>query len=108
MPRSASVEVGDAPEKGHGKARRAYTSPEKLVERPAEGNLNTMSDVLEFAVKSEWPRVKVSQGAVLTDMSFNSTEFTNKPVMGYRELIKIHKEEKEITKTVGGKEVKGE
>ena len=34
-------------------------------------------------------------------------EFTNKPVMGYRETIKIHKEEKEITKMVEGKEKKG-
>ncbi|UZJ56875.1 hypothetical protein CBS101457_006195 [Exobasidium rhododendri] len=84
MTRSASVEVGGAPEKGQGKARRAYCCPERLIEKPSEGDLNTMADVLEFAVK----------------------KFTNKPVMGYRELIKMHKEEKEITKMVEGKEVK--
>jgi len=53
MARSASVEVGGAPEKGQGKTRRAYICPEKLIERPSEGNISTMSDVLEFAVKSE-------------------------------------------------------
>lgn len=36
------------------------------------------------------------------------TEYTNKPCMGYREVIKIHNEEKEVTKKVDGKEVKGE
>jgi hypothetical protein len=29
-------------------------------------------------------------------------------MIGYRDLIKIHKEEKEITKKVDGKDVKGE
>jgi hypothetical protein len=36
-------------------------------------------------------------------------EFTNKPIMGYRETVKIHKEEKEVTKKgKDGKEHKGE
>lgn len=35
-----------------------------------------------------------------------SIEFTNKPVMGYRDTIKIHTEEREITKMVEGKEKK--
>jgi len=34
-------------------------------------------------------------------------EFTNKPVMGYRETIKIHKEEKEIKRMVEGVEKTG-
>lgn len=80
----SSVEIGDAPQKGHGKIRRAGVSPDALVERPSEGNCNSMADVLDFAVK----------------------KFTNKPVMGERDLIKIHKEEKEITKKIDGKEVK--
>lgn len=50
----ASVEIGDAPEKGHGKVRRATVSKDKLIERPSEGNINSMGDVLEFAVKSEY------------------------------------------------------
>jgi long-chain acyl-CoA synthetase len=37
-----------------------------------------------------------------------TTEYTNKPMVGYRDTIKIHKEEKEFTKMVDGKEKKGE
>lgn len=33
-------------------------------------------------------------------------EFTNKPVLGWRDTIKIHSEEKEITKKVDGKDKK--
>ncbi|PWN87587.1 acetyl-CoA synthetase-like protein [Acaromyces ingoldii] len=84
-PKYASVEVGDKPtQEGHGRVRRAFCSPDALIERPSEGGIKTMADVLQFAVK----------------------KFTNKPVMGYRDTIKIHTEEKEITKTVEGKEVK--
>ncbi|MCO5573628.1 hypothetical protein L7F22_027400 [Adiantum nelumboides] len=86
-PKYASVEVGDKPtQEGHGRVRRAFCSPDALIERPSEGGIKTMADVLQFAVK----------------------KFTNKPVMGYRDTIKIHTEEKEITKTVEGKEVKAE
>lgn len=35
-------------------------------------------------------------------------KFTNKPVLGYRDLINTHEEEKEITKKVDGKDKKGE
>jgi len=35
-------------------------------------------------------------------------EYTNKPCMGYRDVIKTHTEKKEITKKVDGEEVKGE
>jgi hypothetical protein len=52
MVQAASVEVGDAPKKGEGKIRRAYMSPKKLIERPAEGNIQNMADVLDYAVKS--------------------------------------------------------
>ena len=48
--RSASVEVGDAPAKGEGRIRRAFCSPDKLVERPAAG-LNTMADVFAHSLK---------------------------------------------------------
>lgn len=85
MPKLSSVEIdGAQPQKGHGKPRRATVSPDALLERPAEGNCQSMADVLDFAVK----------------------KYTNKPVMGERELIKVHKEQKEVTKTVDGKEVK--
>jgi long-chain acyl-CoA synthetase len=84
MPASASVEVGGAPAKGHGKVRRAAICSDKLVERPSEGNCDSMAHVLQYAVG----------------------KFTNKPIMGERSLIKIHTEEKEITKKVEGKDVK--
>ena len=74
----ATVEIGEA-KKGETKVRRSFCSPDKLVERSVEG-VNTMSDVLEYAVK----------------------KFKNKPMVGYRDLIKMHKEEKEITKKVDG------
>jgi long-chain acyl-CoA synthetase len=106
MVQSASVEVGDAPKKGEGKIRRAFVSPKKLIERPAEGNLQNMADVLEHAVKSEYMLDKGRQTTSLL-IHETATEFTNKPMCGYRDLIKIHKEEKEITKKVEGKEVKG-
>lgn len=48
----SSVEIGGTPEKGHGKIRRAAISPDKLVERPEEGNCNSLADVLDYAVKS--------------------------------------------------------
>ncbi|CEH16913.1 long-chain-fatty-acid--ligase [Ceraceosorus bombacis] len=85
-PVPGSVEIGGAPPAGETKVRRAFCSPDKLVERPTgnDGKINTMSDILQFIVG----------------------KYTNKPCMGYRELIKIHNEEKEVTKKVDGKEVK--
>lgn len=53
MVRQASVEIGGTPPKGETKVRRAFCSPDKLVERPAEG-INTMADVLQHSLKSEW------------------------------------------------------
>jgi long-chain acyl-CoA synthetase len=53
MVRSASVEVGGAPEKGQGKVRRAYVQPDKLITAPAEGNITSMADVLDYVAKSE-------------------------------------------------------
>ncbi|KDN37585.1 acetyl-CoA synthetase-like protein [Tilletiaria anomala UBC 951] len=78
-PRQATVEVGEA-KPGETKVRRSFCSPDKLVERPVEG-VNTMAEVLEYAVN----------------------KFGSKPMVGYRDLIKMHKEEKEITKKVDGK-----
>jgi len=55
-PTVASVEIGDAPPKGETRVRRAFCSPDRLVHRPTgdDGNINTMADVLQYAVRSEW------------------------------------------------------
>ncbi|CAO1629069.1 unnamed protein product [Parajaminaea phylloscopi] len=82
-PRQASVEVGGAPPKGEGKIRRSYRTPEKLISSPGDG-INTMVDVFNFALK----------------------KFTNKPVLGWRDTVRVHEEEKEVTKKVDGKDVK--
>jgi len=88
-PGPCSVEVGDAtPPKGETRIRRCSLSPDKLIEKPT-GLVNgkaieTMSDIL----------------------SYSTATFENKPGFGYREVIKIHTEEKEITKKVDGEEVK--
>ncbi|PWY99700.1 acetyl-CoA synthetase-like protein [Testicularia cyperi] len=79
----ASVEVGDAPAKGETKTRRSYRSPDKLLERPKE-NINSMADVFLDAKK----------------------RFPNRPIMGWRDVVRMHNEEKEVTKKVEGKEVK--
>ncbi|KAK0551234.1 long-chain fatty acid-CoA ligase [Tilletia horrida] len=83
MPRSASVEVGPDSVKGEGRVRRSFLSVDKLSERPAEG-VNTMLDVFSTALKS----------------------FPNHPLCGWRDIVKEHQEEKEVTKVVDGKEVK--
>ncbi|PWN28303.1 acetyl-CoA synthetase-like protein [Jaminaea rosea] len=82
-PKSASVEVGDAPPKGEGRIRRSYKAPDNLIANPGNG-IETMVDVFNFALK----------------------KFTNKPVLGWRDLVKMHEEEKEVTKKVDGKEKK--
>ncbi|CAO1625835.1 unnamed protein product [Sympodiomycopsis kandeliae] len=82
-PKVASVEIGDAPPKGEGRVRRSFKTPKDLIAGPGEG-IETMVDVFNFALK----------------------KFTNKPILGYRDLIKTHEEEKEITKKVDGKDKK--
>lgn len=85
-PTAASVEIGSgSPPEGEGRVRRSYKSPDELIASPGNG-IETMVDVFEHALK----------------------KFTNKPVLGYRDLIKMHQEEKEITKKVDGKDKKGE
>ncbi|KAK0519237.1 long-chain fatty acid-CoA ligase [Tilletia horrida] len=83
MPRSASVEVGPEPVKGEGKVRRSFLSVDKLASSPAEG-INTMVDVFSHSLKN----------------------FPNHPLLGWRDIVHTHEEEKEVTKVVEGKEVK--
>ncbi|KAM0788307.1 hypothetical protein ACM66B_001450 [Microbotryomycetes sp. NB124-2] len=82
-----SVEVGPPAPKGESRARRYVDTADKLVDRPTTDTgieINVMHDVLKHSVKKFGPQ----------------------KAMGWRDTIKVHNEEKEITKTVGGKEVK--
>jgi long-chain acyl-CoA synthetase len=79
-----SVEFGPEPKQGEGRARRNYlVAEEELAARPMDG-IDTVYDVLEYV-----------------DRTYGS-----KNAIGYREVITTHVEEKEVTKMVGGKEVK--
>ena len=80
-PHSCTVELPGEPPKGHGRVRRNYQSPDKLVDSPEEG-VNTLVDIVE-------------RGARL---------FPNRNAMGWRDQIKIHNVEKDVTTKVKGKE----
>lgn len=77
-----SVEVGPANVEGGTRTRRLAISQEALVERPFEG-IDTVHDVLEYAARTHG----------------------TKNALGWRDVIGIHEEEKEVKKTIGGKEV---
>ncbi|KAJ9473915.1 Long-chain-fatty-acid--CoA ligase 1 [Pseudozyma hubeiensis] len=83
MPKIASVEIDTPANKGETKIRRSYRAPDRMLERPADG-IETMADVFLTAKK----------------------RFPNKPIMGWRDVIRMHDEQKEVSKTVDGKEVK--
>lgn len=79
-----SVEIGPEPKQGEGKIRRNYVVAEgDLATRPMDG-IDTVYDVLAYV-----------------DRTYGS-----KDAIGWRDIVKTHVEEKEITKVVGGKEVK--
>lgn len=81
---TGSVEFGPEPKQGEGKPRKNYIiRDEGLAERPMDGMV-TVYDVLEYVDRT----------------------YGTKNAIGYRDVIKTHVEEKEVTKTVGGKEVK--
>ncbi|KAJ1597904.1 hypothetical protein NDA14_006985 [Ustilago hordei] len=83
MPNLASVEIDTPANKGETKIRRSYRAPDRLLERPAEG-INTMADVFLKARE----------------------RFPKRAIMGWRDVVRTHDENKEITKKVEGKEVK--
>ncbi|GAA96553.1 uncharacterized protein L969DRAFT_94983 [Mixia osmundae IAM 14324] len=78
-----SVEVGPPAKKGEGRTRRYYATPDRLVTQPAD-DIVVVPDILEYAARTR----------------------PDKPLFGWRDTIKMHNEEKEITKTVKGKEIK--
>lgn len=82
-PRKGSIEIGDPAQKGQTRVRRSYTSPDALLVSPADG-IKTIPDVLARSARM----------------------YGNKNAVGWRDIVKVHTEEKDITKTVKGKETK--
>ena len=77
-----SVEVGEGDIQGGTRTRRLAFYSKELVTRPFEG-IDTVHDVLEYAARTHG----------------------TKNALGWRDVIDIHEEEKEVKKTIGGKEV---
>ena len=65
------------------KVRRLAIAADKLVTVPSDG-VETVTDVIAYAARTHG----------------------TKNALGWRDIVDIHEEEKEVTKTVGGKEVK--
>lgn len=82
-PAVGSVEVEKDVKPGEAPTRRLAICPDKLVTQPLDG-ITTVCDVIAYSA-----RVHGSRDA-----------------LGWRDVTDIHEEEKEITKNVGGKEVK--
>jgi long-chain acyl-CoA synthetase len=78
-----TVDIGPPAPKGESRVRRLEKTKDRLVTGPVEG-VNTVHDVLLYASRTHGER----------------------KAYGYRDIIDIIEEQKEVTKTVGGKEVK--
>lgn len=78
-----SVEIGPAASSGESRVRRLEKTHDRLVTAPMEG-INTVHDVLCYASRTHGER----------------------KAFGYRDIINIIEEQKEVTKTVGGQGVK--
>jgi long-chain acyl-CoA synthetase len=78
-----SVEIGPPAQPGESRVRRLDKTHDRLVTAPIEG-INTVHDVLLYASRTHGER----------------------PAFGYRDIVDIIEEQKEVTKTVGGEEVK--
>ncbi|KAF8882829.1 long-chain-fatty-acid-CoA-ligase [Infundibulicybe gibba] len=77
-----SVEIAPAAAEGEGPTRRFAITSDRLVTQPFEG-INTVYDVLAYASRTHGTR----------------------NALGWRDIIDIHEEVKEVKKTVDGKEV---
>ncbi|PPR00806.1 hypothetical protein CVT26_012447 [Gymnopilus dilepis] len=77
-----SVEVAPPAGPGEGPIRRSTLSKDGLVQRPFEG-IDTVYDVVEYAARTHG----------------------NRKALGWRDIITVHEEEKEVKKVVDGKEV---
>jgi long-chain acyl-CoA synthetase len=80
-----SVEVGPSAAQGEGPSRRLAITCGALITQPLEG-VNTVTDVLEHAARTHG----------------------KKNAVGWRDIVKIHEEKKEVKKVVNGKEVREE
>ncbi|KAH9957523.1 acetyl-CoA synthetase-like protein [Russula dissimulans] len=78
-----SVEIGSPAQQGESRVRRLQKTHDRLVTAPMEG-VNTVHDVLLYASRTHGDR----------------------KAFGYRDIIDIIEEQKEVTKIVGGQEVK--
>ena len=78
----ATVEVGPPKVDGESRIRRARVAKDALVERPFDG-IDTVHDILAYAARTHGTRDAV----------------------GWRDIIDIVEEEKEVHKVVAGKEV---
>lgn len=70
------------PSDDDGPVRRLAILSDRLVTQPVEG-IDVMPDVIDYA----------------------AGQFGNREAMGWRSIVSVHEEEKEVKKTVGGKEV---
>ena len=77
-----TVEVGPPKAEGETRIRRLAKAADKLVTQPFEG-IDTVYDVVQYAAKTHGTR----------------------DAFGYRDIIDVVEEEKEVKKIVGGKEV---
>ncbi|KAF8331604.1 long-chain-fatty-acid-CoA-ligase [Amanita rubescens] len=80
--KEGSVDVAPAANSSEGPVRRASITHRTLVTQPFEG-IDTVYDILAYAARTHGTRSAV----------------------GWRDIISIHEEEKEVKKTVDGKEV---
>lgn len=78
-----SVEVGPPAKPGESRIRRLAKTADRLITQPLE-SIHTVHDILEYAARTHG----------------------NRNAFGYRDVEKMVEEEKEVTKNVGGKEVK--
>ncbi|KAM0789806.1 hypothetical protein ACM66B_006657 [Microbotryomycetes sp. NB124-2] len=79
--KNGSVEVG--PEtKGEGRVRRFVNTADKLVDKPSDG-VNVVADILKQS----------------------SVKYANQKAVGWRDLVKMHTETKDVKKKVDGKQV---
>lgn len=76
-----SIEVTPA-QPGEGPVRRLAICADKLVTQPKEG-INTVRDVVEYAANVHG----------------------DKNLVGWRDVVRMHEESKEVKKTVNGKEI---
>ncbi|BGP14781.1 hypothetical protein JCM10213_001852 [Rhodosporidiobolus nylandii] len=80
-PKVGSVEIAPPEKEGEGGIRRSFASPDELVTSPAP-HVKVLADVLIHATK----------------------EFENVEALGWRDVIDVIKEDKEVKKMVDGKE----